>query len=217
MNSETLSNGLTWGLAFIFSATCHEAAHALVGKWGGDLTAYEGGQVTLNPIPHIRREPMGMLVIPIISFFLIGFMVGYASAPYNPHWAARYPKRAGLMALAGPVANLVLALFTLAAMHLIQATGFLADSPILLEIIVQLLWVMLLLNAILFVFNMVPLSPLDGALAAVLLFPSRHAKSVLEKTHALGMMGMLIAYLVMGKVIEPLVHFCHALFPRFLF
>ena len=55
-----------WYAAFIFATTLHEAAHALAAKLGGDTTAYEIGQVTIDPIPHIRREPVGMVVLPII-------------------------------------------------------------------------------------------------------------------------------------------------------
>jgi len=59
------------GLAvFIVSVTLHEAAHAWAAMLGGDLTAYNGGQVTLDPTPHIKREPVGMVVIPLISTFV---------------------------------------------------------------------------------------------------------------------------------------------------
>ena len=68
MNTPDLALGAIWYIVFLFSTTCHEAAHALVAKMGGDLTAAEGGQVTLNPIPHIRRSPFGMVVVPIVSF-----------------------------------------------------------------------------------------------------------------------------------------------------
>ena len=77
----------SWLLVFIFSLTAHEAAHAWAAKRLGDLTAYQGGQVTLDPIPHIRREPLGMLIIPIASYFSSGWMFGWASAPFNFAWA----------------------------------------------------------------------------------------------------------------------------------
>jgi len=103
--------GFIYYVAFLFSTTCHEAAHALVAKLGGDLTAAEGGQVSLNPIPHIRRSPYGMVVFPLLSFFLLhGSMIGFASAPYNPDWARRHPHRSALMALAGPATNFALML-----------------------------------------------------------------------------------------------------------
>lgn len=95
---------------FVFAVTVHEAAHAWAAMIGGDLTAYHGGQVSIDPIPHMRREPFGMVVLPILSVAMSGFPFGYASAPYNPAWAERYPKRVAWMALAGPGANLAMAL-----------------------------------------------------------------------------------------------------------
>jgi hypothetical protein len=101
MNTD-LAGGLQWFLVFIFSTSWHEAAHAWVAHKLGDSTAYEGGQVSLDPTPHIRREPIGMVVVPIISYLIGGWMIGWASAPYDPRWANQYPRRAALMALAGP-------------------------------------------------------------------------------------------------------------------
>jgi hypothetical protein len=69
LNADALVFGFIWYVVFLFSTTCHEASHALVAKLGGDDTAERTGQVTLNPMPHIRREPWGMVVIPILSFF----------------------------------------------------------------------------------------------------------------------------------------------------
>jgi len=109
MSSETsLFNGAAWYLAFLFSTTLHEASHALAALKLGDDTAHRGGQVTLDPIPHIRREPLGMVVVPIVSYLMGGWMIGWASAPYDPEWARRNPRRAALMALAGPSANLLI-------------------------------------------------------------------------------------------------------------
>ena len=52
--------------------------------WVGDSTAFHGGQVTLNPIPHIQREPVGMVIVPILSYVFAHWMMGWASAPYDP-------------------------------------------------------------------------------------------------------------------------------------
>ena len=100
--------GLAWFVAFIFSTSLHEAAHAWVGLRLGDPTAARGGQVSLNPLPHIRREPMGMIVVPLLSIIANhgSWMIGWASAPYDPIWAQQFPKRSALMSLAGPGANL---------------------------------------------------------------------------------------------------------------
>ena len=91
------TNVFAWYGAFLFSTVIHEASHALVGKLGGDDTAYQGGQVSLNPIPHIERQPMGMVAMPLISLHLMGFPLGVGTAPYDPTWAYRYPKRAALI------------------------------------------------------------------------------------------------------------------------
>src|SRR5258705_2222205 len=103
---ELLAYGFVWYMAFLFSTTCHEAAHALVAKLGGDDTAALGGQVSLNPVPHIQREPWGMVVFPILSFFVFkSGMIGWTSAPFDPSWKRWYLRRAALMSLAGPAAN----------------------------------------------------------------------------------------------------------------
>ncbi len=104
--------------------SAHEAAHAFTAKCLGDPTAYLGGQVTLDPIPHIRREPIGMLVLPIVSYLSSGWMIGWASAPYNPAWAAQYPRRAAVMAFAGPGANFVISLICWIGLKLGLSAGF---------------------------------------------------------------------------------------------
>ena len=91
---EKLAEGLLWYVAFLFSTTLHEASHAFAAFRLGDRTAYEGGQVTLDPIPHMRREPIGTIVVPLLSFLLGGWMIGWASTPYNRNWAEQAPKRA---------------------------------------------------------------------------------------------------------------------------
>ena len=109
---ELIINIVGWYVAFLFCTVLHEAAHAWAAKLGGDLTAYDGGQVSIDPVPHIRREPVGMVVLPLLSLIMShgSWPFGYASAPYDPYWAMRYPKRAALMALAGPAANLLTAI-----------------------------------------------------------------------------------------------------------
>ena len=67
LTPDFLILGVIWYIVFLFSTTCHEGAHSLIAKLGGDSTAFHGGQVTLNPLPHIRREPFGLVVVPIIS------------------------------------------------------------------------------------------------------------------------------------------------------
>ena len=105
MNND-IALGLAWYVVFVLSLSFHEAAHAFAAMKLGDKTAYYGGQVSLHPFAHIRREPIGMIVLPIISYILNGWMIGWASAPYDRAWAQRHPKREIMMAMAGPAANL---------------------------------------------------------------------------------------------------------------
>ena len=91
MNPDLLAIGFLEYVVFLFSTTCHEAAHAIVATRGGDTTALEAGQVSLSPLPHIRREPFGMVIMPLIGIATGTGLIGWASAPYNPQWAAQYP------------------------------------------------------------------------------------------------------------------------------
>ena len=78
-----------WYAVLVFSLTFHEAAHAWAAQRGGDLTAYVLGQVTLDPRPHIRREPFGMVLVPLLFFATSGWMIGWASTPFDARWAYR--------------------------------------------------------------------------------------------------------------------------------
>ena len=114
MIPEQVILGIVWYVAFVFSLVLHEFAHAFVGYKFGDDTAYMGGQVSLNPISHMRREVFGTIIVPILSYILNGWMVGWASAPFDYNWAARNMKKSAVMSLAGPAANFLL--FLLAAL-----------------------------------------------------------------------------------------------------
>lgn len=176
MSQLDLTNGLMWYVVFVYSTVCHEAGHAWSALKLGDRTAYEGGQVSLDPIPHVRREPFGMVVVPILSFVLGGWMMGWASAPYDPRWAERHPRRAAWMAMAGPAANLLLmvlaGLLIRVGMHwgAFYAPDFLSSSHVTettggrgLEFAAQILSILFSLNLLLFSFNLLPLPPFDGS------------------------------------------------------
>ncbi|HVW84965.1 MAG TPA: site-2 protease family protein, partial [Bryobacteraceae bacterium] len=175
MNPDELAFGFLEYVVFLLSTTCHEASHALVAKLGGDTTALEGGQVSLNPLPHIRREPFGMIVMPLLGIFTGTGLIGWASAPYDPLWSQQHPKRAAWMSLAGPAANFSLAIVAAILMRLGLALGFLAPGAVSTAHIVQaasdsgvaegfaaVLSVFFSLNILLGCFNLLPFPPLDG-------------------------------------------------------
>ncbi len=215
---ELLALCLIWYIVFLLSTTCHEAAHAWAAKLGGDLTAYHGGQVSLNPLPHIQRAPIGMVLAPLVSFFWQGgrWMIGWASAPYDIRWAERYPRRAAWMALAGPAANFVLMLLAAAGIRMGMAMGYL-DAPdrIRFPMVTEatnpdagfaatFLSVMFVLNLVLGTFNLLPVPPLDGHAGITLLFPERAAVRFLEATGegAFQLAGLLVAWYGYGYVFQ---------------
>ncbi|MBM3462464.1 MAG: site-2 protease family protein [Armatimonadetes bacterium] len=211
--ANALAVGIAWYVVFLFSTVLHEASHALAAKLGGDDTAERGGQVSLDPLPHIQREPFGMVLVPILSFFSGGWMIGWASTPYDPWWADRYPHRAARMALAGPLANLLIAVLAAVALrvgmhqgwfvsdiqsfdHLVRAVN---GTP---QALAQMLSIAFCLNVFLFAFNLMPLPPLDGS-GVIGMFMSESAARQWQNTMrqpALLMGGILIAWLLFGKV-----------------
>jgi Zn-dependent protease len=175
MNPDQLAFGFLEYVVFLLSTTCHEASHALVAKWGGDTTALEGGQVSLNPWPHIRREPFGMVIMPLIGIASMTGLIGWASAPYNAKWAQEHPKHAARMSLAGPAANFGLALLAAVIMRIGLAIGsFVPIEPSYALIVgpatqggigegvATVLSLFFSLNLLLGCFNLIPFPPLDG-------------------------------------------------------
>jgi Zn-dependent protease len=223
MRAQDIALGAVWYVAFLLSTTCHEAAHALVGKWGGDPTAFEGGQVTLNPIPHIRRSPFGMVVMPLLSYALGGWMIGWASAPYNPEWERRHPRRAAWMALAGPAANFTLVLLAAAAIRTGITLGYFAPPEAIsgyAEIVQPLagtgptfftsaLSILFALNLLLGTFNLLPVPPLDGHSAVMLLMPEAMAQRYLNfmRSGSFGLLGLVIAWKAYDYVFSPIFGF----------
>ena len=189
----------------------------------GDKTAYHGGQVSLDPLSHVQREPVGTILVPIITFALSaqsgsGWMMGWASAPYDPIWADRYPRRAAYMALAGPACNLLLVIIAAVAIRIgIAANIFYApdsitftqvaasktDGPMIaLALLISLLFS---LNLLLCVFNLIPLPPLDGtAILHFVLDRNTFAKyqNVL-RSPGLSIFGIFIAWKLIGFIYSP--------------
>lgn len=197
LDPDLLIQGLTWFVVFIFSTTLHEAGHAFAAWKLGDSTAYEGGQVSLNPLPHIQREPIGMVLVPIISFALNGWMMGWASAPYDPEWAHRYPKRAALMAAAGPAGNLLLAVLAGIVIRLVGTPeGGLGMT----------LLILFYLNLLLFVFNLLPVPPLDGSAILPMFMSDGMARRYREFLHQpmFSLLGLLLAWKVFPYLFRPI-------------
>jgi Zn-dependent protease len=215
-----LTSGLIYYLVFLFSTTLHEAAHAWAAKRGGDLTAYLGGQVSLDPRPHIRREPFGMVILPLLSVAVSGWPFGFASAPYDPRWAARHPKRAAWMALAGPGANLVLVLLSVLLIRVGMLIGGLhppdsisfghiagASAGGLWSGLALVVSVFFSLNLVLLVLNLIPVPPLDGSAAIPLLLSdaaTARYQRFLWSQPVLGWIGLLVAWRLFDLIFNPM-------------
>jgi len=225
-----LTDCLKWYLVFLTSTVCHEAAHAWAAQKLGDNTAALGGQVSLDPTPHIRREPLGMVVVPIVSFLMGGWMIGWASAPYSREWAFYYPRRSAAMALAGPAVNLALALVAVLLMHLgMAAHFFLPPSNLSFTHLVdsagsdfsyfaaQMVSILFSLNLLLATFNLLPVPPLDGSNAPGLFLPANAARRWMEFTRQpqVRMLGLFLAWRLFGTIF-PEIHKAatHFLFPQ---
>jgi len=204
---EIIVKAFIWYFVFLFSTTCHEAAHALAAKLQGDVTAAKGGQVTLNPIPHIRREPYGMVLVPIISVLISGgnSLFGWASAPFDPDWERRYPRRSAIMALAGPAANFTLMFLAAAGIYAGAHFGFF-QSEAWGSFVRHVLIVFFALNLLLGVFNLVPAPPLDGSSAIMIFMSDATAHRYLNwlREGSFGLIGLLIAIL-MFRYIYPFI------------
>jgi len=206
---ELIAVGFIWYVAFLFSTTCHEASHALVAKMGGDETAALGGQVSLNPVPHIRRSPWGMVVIPIITFFVWGYPIGWASAPYDPLWERRHPRRAAWMALAGPAANFLLMLLAAILIRIGFSSGFVR-----LDLYTgkgnfswTILYAFFALNLLLGVFNLIPSPPLDGSTGVMIFMGEERAQHYLDWLRGnanYAMVGLVVAFFVFRYIYDPI-------------
>ncbi len=219
MDRMVLAIGALWYAVFIISATFHEAAHGFAARKLGDPTAYRHGLVTLDPVPHIRRSPFGMVIIPILSFALNGWMIGWASAPYDPYWARYNRKKAAWMGLAGPAANLALLVtagllirlgillgffhapdsITLTQVTQAASTGFANSAAVFVSVLFSL-------NLILLTFNLIPMPPLDGSNVLTLFLSDSAAEKYQATLSAPGvrMMGLVAAWYLIGVVFPPI-------------
>jgi Zn-dependent protease len=190
-------------LPVLFAITVHEAAHGWMARRFGDSTAMLLGRVTLNPLKHI--DPIGTILVPAVTFLLSSFLFGWAK-PVPVNWRnLHHPRRdMVLVALAGPGANLIMAVFWALAVKLGVALFDVFEWLALPLIYMGSAGV--LINSILMTLNLLPILPLDGGRVLAGLLPPKLAWrfSRLEPYGLFIVIGLLATGLL-GKILWPLV------------
>ena len=198
-----LQTVLIYALPVLFAITVHDAAHGYVARALGDNTAYAAGRVTLNPFNHI--DPIGTILMPLLLYFATSgaFLFGYAK-PVPVNFAAlRHPKRDMVwVALAGPASNFIQAVLWAFALLALAGSG--VNERFFLEMCKA----GVLVNLVMWAFNLFPLPPLDGGRVLVGLLPMRAAVAV-SRIEPLGffiVLGLVLAGIVGTYWLQPLMN-----------
>lgn len=195
MNSVVLIFQL---IVLLFSVVIHEVSHGLMALKLGDPTAKNASRLTLNPLKHL--DLFGSIILPFLLYFSShgSFVVGWTKpVPYNPYLLKNPKKAAGLIALAGPLSNFLIALVFALGFRLISPIPYLNSFSLPFALIVYL-------NVTLMIFNLVPLPPLDGSKILFALLPSRaYPLELFLETYGI---FLIIIFIFFGfSLISPLI------------
>lgn len=203
--AKLIQTVLIYALPVVFAITIHEAAHGYVARYFGDNTAYALGRVTLNPLKHI--DPVGTILMPLLLYFATSgaFLFGYAKPVPVNFSRLRHPKRDMIwVALAGPASNFIQAILWALFFFVIIALG--VREPF----FVKMAQGGVLVNLVMWAFNLFPLPPLDGGRVLAGLLPRGGAQDLLARIEPFGffiVMGLVIAGVVSTWWLSPLMAF----------
>lgn len=166
-------------ISFIIGITIHETAHAWMGNKLGDPTAKDLRRISLNPVRHI--DLLGSIFLPLLTLIFSQSLIGWAKpTPYNPANLKHIKKDELLIAVAGPISNLLLAAIFILSMWIIGLSSYLFLGPdiSLMETLLDFILYLAIGNLILAFFNLLPIPPLDGATFLKILLPHRFGSYV---------------------------------------
>ena len=201
---DKVGNFLLLAPVLLFSMVAHEYAHGYAALRQGDATAYQLGRLTWNPIKHI--DPFMSILLPILTFYIGGFMFGGAKpVPVNPRNYRNYKRGDIIVSLAGVAVNFVIALVCIALVVIIGMVGQRAQGSVPELFLLQTMMLYgVMINIILAIFNLVPIPPLDGSHVMKYLLPPAWS---LQYQRA-GRFGLVIVFAVLlfapGLVFAPI-------------
>lgn len=193
-------------IILLFSVVIHEVSHGYAALALGDKTAEYAGRLTLNPVKHI--DLIGTIVFPLISIILPGgLFFGWAKpVPYNPYNLRNKRWGEAIVAVAGPLSNIFLALvFGLFIRFYIVPNGMIDSAAGVLSQIV------ILVNLTLAIFNLVPIPPLDGSKILSSILP-RGFMQIRERLESFGFIGVIIFLIFLWQFFSPLIPWLFGLF-----
>jgi Zn-dependent protease len=199
---------LIFALPVLFAITIHEAAHGYVARHFGDNTAYVLGRVTLNPVKHI--DPIGTILMPLVLYFATSgaFLFGYAKPVPVNFGQLRHPRRDSVwVALAGPVSNFIQAVLWAVVFTVLAGMGVTE------RFFLEMAKAGVLVNLVMWAFNLFPLPPLDGGRVLVGLLPPRQAQALsrIEPWGFFIVMALVLAGIVSAFWLSPLISFGYRL------
>ncbi len=201
MDASFIQKITVYAIPLIFAITLHEAAHAFAARYFGDATAYMLGRMTLNPLKHI--DPIWTILVPIVTLLFTPFVFGAAKPVPVNFGGLRNPKHDMIwVAAAGPLANLAMMIIW-AVVGKIAINLPESDPVVFLALMAQ---AGIFVNALLMIFNLFPLLPLDGGRILTGLLPNRLAYAF-SRTEPYGMFILIALMLsgIIGKFLWPLV------------
>lgn len=198
---NTLQNLIIWILPVLSAITLHEVAHGWAALRFGDTTAWAQGRLSLNPLRHV--DPVGTVLVPAVLFFLGGFIFGWAKPVPVNYYRLQHPKRdMAFVALAGPGANLVMALGWALLMTIGIALG--SFSPVLGRPLFYMGSAGITINVVIGVLNLLPVPPLDGSRVLTGLLPERTGRLLMQlEPYGLIILLLLLATGWLGVILGP--------------